>query len=135
MQKDIHVVGAIIQKNNKTLCVQRADSAVNGTDWEFPGGKIEPGETPEQALIREVQEEIGCVITVNQAFDHTIYAYEFANVHLTCFLCELVTGEPTLHVHQAMKWLDASEMPNLKWSPANLPAVKKLQQKMPNRAD
>ncbi|MBC1457311.1 8-oxo-dGTP diphosphatase MutT [Listeria newyorkensis] len=129
MQKDIHVVGAIIQKNNKILCVQRADSAVNGADWEFPGGKIEPGETPEQALIREVQEEIGCVITVNQAFDHTVYAYEFANVHLTCFLCDLITGEPVLHVHQEMKWLDTSELSDLKWSPANLPAVEKLQKK------
>ncbi|MBC1500875.1 (deoxy)nucleoside triphosphate pyrophosphohydrolase [Listeria weihenstephanensis] len=129
MQKDIHVVGAIIQKNGKILCVQRADSAVNGADWEFPGGKIEPGETPEQALIREVQEEIGCEITVTEAFDHTVYAYEFANVHLTCFLCELVAGEPILHVHQAMKWLSASEMLHLKWSPANLPAVEKLQKK------
>ncbi|KMT58607.1 8-oxo-dGTP diphosphatase MutT [Paenilisteria newyorkensis] len=129
MPKDIHVVGAIIQKNNKILCVQRADSAVNGADWEFPGGKIEPGETPEQALIREVQEEIGCAITVNQAFDHTVYAYEFANVHLTCFLCDLITGEPVLHVHQAMKWLNTNELSDLKWSPANLPAVEKLQKK------
>ncbi|MBC6308614.1 (deoxy)nucleoside triphosphate pyrophosphohydrolase [Listeria sp. FSL L7-1582] len=129
MQKDIHVVGAIIQKNGKILCVQRADSAVNGADWEFPGGKIEPGETPGQALIREVQEEIGCEITLTEAFDHTVYAYEFANVHLTCFLCELVAGEPILNVHQAMKWLDTSEMVGLKWSPANLPAVEKLQKK------
>lgn len=135
MQKDIHVVGAIIQKNGKILCVQRADSAVNGSDWEFPGGKIEPCETSEQTLIREVQEEIGCDIAVTQAFEHTVYAYDFANVHLTCFLCELITGEPTLHVHQAMKWLHPSEMQHLKWSPANLPAVEKLQKKMPNRAD
>ncbi|MBC2326250.1 (deoxy)nucleoside triphosphate pyrophosphohydrolase [Listeria booriae] len=129
MPTTLHVVAAIIQNENKTLCVQRIDSAINGSDWEFPGGKIESGETPENALIREVQEEIGCLISVRKEFSQTTYAYDFANVHLTCFLCDLVHGTPALQVHQAMKWLPLDELSDLTWSPANLPAVHKLQKK------
>lgn len=127
MKKAINVVGAIIIKDGKILCVQRGESKALAYLWEFPGGKIEPGETPREALKRELVEELFIEVSVeNQMFEQTTYEYDFGVVHLTTFICSLVEGTPKLTEHVAIRWLTPSELSELEWAPADIPAVEKL---------
>ncbi|MBC2368428.1 (deoxy)nucleoside triphosphate pyrophosphohydrolase [Listeria booriae] len=128
MKKDIHVVGAVIVQNEKILCAQRSSSSSLALQWEFPGGKIEVNETPQNALIREIQEEMDCEVSIGEQVEHTVYEYDFGIVHLTTFLCHLIHGEPKLLEHHAIQWLLPSELDSLTWAPADIPAVQKLQQ-------
>ncbi|MBU5594539.1 (deoxy)nucleoside triphosphate pyrophosphohydrolase [Amphibacillus sp. MSJ-3] len=127
-KKIIKVVGAIIIKDGKILCAQRGESKSLSYKWEFPGGKIEMNETPVQALMREIDEEMKCDIEVGEEFDHTIYEYDFGIVHLTTYCCTLVKGSPILTEHNDIKWLYSHELSSLDWAPADIPAVKKLEQ-------
>ncbi|MBC1502021.1 (deoxy)nucleoside triphosphate pyrophosphohydrolase [Listeria weihenstephanensis] len=127
MKKDIHVVGAVIIQNDKILCAQRAENTSLALQWEFPGGKIEKDETPQNALIREIKEEMGCEVAIGEQLEHTVHEYDFGIVHLTTFLCHLIHGEPQLLEHHAIKWLKPSELNSLSWAPADIPAVHKLQ--------
>ena len=137
MKKEINVVGAIIIRNGKVLCAQRGKSKTLAYLWEFPGGKIEEGETPRQALKRELVEELNIEVSVEESqFEQTAYEYDFAKwrdygnsfgiVNLTTFVCQLKTGEPKLTEHIAIKWLDPSALSSLEWAPADIPAVEKL---------
>lgn len=128
MKKDIHVVGAAILKDGKILCAQRGNKKTLAYKWEFPGGKIEHGETPEQALKRELREEMLCEIEVGAQIDHIVHEYDFGMVHLTIFYCTLKSGEPNLTEHVAMKWLLPEEMPSLDWAPADIPVIEKIVQ-------
>lgn len=128
MKKEINVVGAIIIKNNTILCAQRGKTKALANLWEFPGGKIEVGETPIEALKRELIEELEVKVAVKEeVFDHTSYEYDFGVVHLTTFVCELIEGEPVLTEHRSIKWLRPEELSELEWAPADIPAVKKLE--------
>ncbi|WP_430534824.1 (deoxy)nucleoside triphosphate pyrophosphohydrolase [Listeria rocourtiae] len=127
MKKDIHVVGAVIIQNGKILCAQRSAHTSLALQWEFPGGKIEASETPQNALIREIQEEMDCKVAIGEQVEHTVHEYEFGIVHLTTFLCHLIYGEPKLLEHHAIKWLKPAELESLAWAPADIPAVQKLQ--------
>ncbi|MBM7541184.1 (deoxy)nucleoside triphosphate pyrophosphohydrolase [Amphibacillus cookii] len=126
-KKDIHVVGAVIIKENKILCAQRGASKLLPYKWEFPGGKIERNETPQEALKREVIEELNCEVSVNDQVEHTAYEYDFGIVHLSTYRCQLQKGEPVLIEHEAFKWLEKDELATLDWAAANRPTVKKLQ--------
>lgn len=126
MKKNIHVVGAVIVKDNKILCAQRGASTTLPGKWEFPGGKIEKNERPQQALIREVKEEMLCDIDVGEQIDHEVYEYDFGIVHLTTFYCKLLEGEPTLTEHKSMKWVSPQDLLGLDWAPADIPAVEKI---------
>ncbi|KML31515.1 MULTISPECIES: (deoxy)nucleoside triphosphate pyrophosphohydrolase [Rossellomorea] len=126
MKKDIHVVGAVIFRDGKILCAQRGNDKSLPLLWEFPGGKIEKGETAKQALLREIQEEMKVSIVVNEQIEHTVYEYDFGIVHLTTFACELINEEPTLTEHAAIKWLTPDELHLLEWAPADVPAIEKL---------
>lgn len=95
--------------------------------WEFPGGKIEPGESPKEALRREIDEELGCVVRVGERVETTSHEYDFGIVTLTTFYCELVSGTPTLSEHAAVRWLPPAELGELEWAPADVPAVAKIQ--------
>lgn len=126
MKKNIHVVGAIIVADGKILCAQRGRQQTLPLLWEFPGGKIEETESPEDALSREILEEMGCVIQVGEQVEHTVHEYEFGVVHLTTFYCTLVSGIPTLTEHARIVWLSPNELKTLEWAPADIPAVERL---------
>lgn len=91
--------------------------------WEFPGGKVEPGESPRDALVREIEEELCCEVVVGQEVTTTTYLYDFGTVTLTTFWCELVSGTPILTEHSAVRWLLPAELDGIEWAPADLPAV------------
>ena len=126
--KEIHVVGAIIIEDTHILCAQRPKGKSLELLWEFPGGKIEPNETPESALIREIKEELDCTISVHSFFEKTSYPYSFGTVHLSTYLCELKENKPSLLEHHNLKWLPIEKLHTLEWAPADIPAVNKLQQ-------
>lgn len=123
MKKVITVVGAVIVDGDRVYCVQRgSDGALPGT-WEFPGGKVEPGEAPREALVREIREELACEVSVGDEVTTTAHEYDFAVVHLTTYWCRLQQGTPRLSEHQAEAWLTAAELGSLDWAPADMPAV------------
>lgn len=127
MKKEIKVAGAIIVDNGKILCAQRGPKKSLANYWEFPGGKIEPNETPVEALKRELTEELLISVSVNEeVFESTKYEYDFGFVHLMTFICHLQDGVPKLTEHVAIKWLSADELETLNWAPADIPAVEKL---------
>lgn len=126
MTKHIHVVGAAIAENGKILCAQRGNTKAQPYKWEFPGGKIETGETPQEALEREIQEEMNCKVEVGEWIETTVHEYDFGIVHLTTFYCTLIEGQPTLTEHAAIRWLTAEELGTLDWAPADVPAVEKI---------
>ena len=127
MKKHLDVVGAVIVNDGRILCAQRgADSRLPGL-WEFPGGKIEAGETPRQALERDIAEELRCRIAVGDQVARTTHEYDFAVVTLTTFFCILVEGTPQLTEHAAVVWLDPAELQSVDWAPADIPAVRFVQ--------
>lgn len=133
-KKDIYVVGAVIIKDQKILCAQRGETKTLAYKWEFPGGKIEKGETAEEALKREIDEEMKCKIEVLDQIEHTVYEYDFGIVHLTTFYCRLTEGKPILTEHVDMRWLPKEELPQLDWAPADIPAVEKIAaEKLPEK--
>lgn len=126
MKKQIHVVGAVIIEDGKIFCAQRGNTKTLAYLWEFPGGKIEQGESPQEALKREIKEELYCEIEVGEQVEHTIYDYDFGTVHLSTFKCRITKGQLHLTEHIAVKWLKPEELDRLEWAPADIPAVEKL---------
>ncbi|HZG70473.1 MAG TPA: (deoxy)nucleoside triphosphate pyrophosphohydrolase [Chondromyces sp.] len=126
MKKNIYVVGAVIVENGKILCAQRGPGKSLPYKWEFPGGKIEEGESPQQALQREIQEEMKCEVEIGEQVEHTVYEYDFGIVHLTTFHCRLIKGKPVLTEHVDIKWLPPNKLIDLDWAPADVPAIEKL---------
>ncbi|MDE6627692.1 MAG: 8-oxo-dGTP diphosphatase MutT [Lachnospiraceae bacterium] len=123
--KTIKVVAAIIQDGNKIFATQRGYGEFKD-GWEFPGGKIEQGEAPEEALVREIREELDTEIKVGEKID--IVEYDYPQFHLTmhCFLCEVLSGELTLKEHEAAKWLTKENLDSVDWLPADEGLIKKL---------
>lgn len=126
MTKIIPVAAAAILKNGKYLCTQRAEEKQLGGYWEFPGGKIEAGETPETALIREIKEELSADIKILRYINEAQYTYEFGTVVMKTFEVELISDKITLSEHQNHKWLLPSEFDTLTWAPVDIPAVEIL---------
>lgn len=128
MKKQLDVVGAVIVKDGLVLCAQRGIDSRLAELWEFPGGKVEVGETARQALEREITEELKCRIDVGEQIVRTIHEYDFAVVILTTFFCTLLEGSPELTEHAAVAWLPPAQLLSLQWAPADIPAVQAVQE-------
>jgi 8-oxo-dGTP diphosphatase len=127
MPKQIDVVGAVIVRAGLVFCAQRGPGGALAGKWEFPGGKLELGESAPEALRREIREELNCEVQVGEQLTVTSYEYEFGTVNLTTFYCELVDGEPTLSEHEASLWLEPADLDSLDWAAADIPAVRLAQ--------
>ena len=123
--KTVKVVAAIICSNGKILATQRGYGGYKDW-WEFPGGKTEPGETPEEALRREIREELDTEIRVESFFTTVEYDYPEFHLSMDCFLCTIVGGSPVLLEHEAAKWLLPEELDSVRWLPADEEIVRKL---------
>lgn len=126
MKKTIQVVGAAVVRDGLVLCAQRGQTGSLPGMWEFPGGKIEPGESARDALIREIDEELKCSVLVGEEINTTLHEYDFAVISLTTFFCELIAGEPTLMEHEAVAWMSPENLFDLDWAPADIPAVESI---------
>ena len=127
--KSIEVVAAIIQDGDRIFATQRGYGDFKDW-WEFPGGKMEAGETPEQALVREIMEELSADIKVGKLL-HTV-EWDYPQFHLTmhCFMCSLVADAMHLNEHEAAKWLTADTLSSVKWLPADLVLIPLIEQEL-----
>lgn len=123
--KTINVVAAIIIKDNKIFATQRGYGEFKD-GWEFPGGKVEQGEAPENAIVREIKEELDSVIEVKEYFDTVEYDYPNFHLSMKCYICTVVSGKLELLEHEAAKWLDKESLDTVDWLPADLGLVDKL---------
>ncbi len=108
------------------LAAQRSERMSLPGKWEFPGGKIEPGESPEQALARELDEELHCQVDVGRRVATTEHEYDFGIVILSTFYCTLISGMPQLVEHSEVRWVRVAELDQLNWAPADVPAVRRV---------
>lgn len=124
MKKYIKVVGAVIvNENDEILCAQRPEGKSLELMWEFPGGKIEEGEAPLNALRRELEEEMNCQIEVGDKIITTVHEYDFGIVELTTYYSKVISGDIQLLEHVDMKWLKREVIDTLEWAPADIPAI------------
>ena len=123
--KRIEVVAAIIRKEGRIFATQRGYGEWKDW-WEFPGGKMEPGETPEEALKREIREELSTEIRVDELLCTVEYDYPKFALTLHCYLCSLVTEALHLNEHEAARWLANDELDSVKWLPADREVIEKM---------
>ena len=126
--KQIEVVAAIIRKGDRIFATQRGYGEWQDW-WEFPGGKMEAGETPEEALVREIREELSAEISVDELLCTVEYQYPAFFLKMHCYLCSLVTEALHLNEHEAAKWLTKNELDSVKWLLADVKVVKTLMNK------
>lgn len=124
--KSFSVTAAIIKKDDKFLIARRSPNKHLAGFWEFPGGKIEDGETPENCLKRELQEELNIQVTIKGFFMENEHHYGDRIIVLKAYLCELLTGEITLKDHDQFAWIDLDEFNNYNFAPADIPFIKAL---------
>ena len=115
----VEVVAALVWDNGKFMICQRPAHKARPLLWEFVGGKVEPGETKEQALIRECQEELAITLNVNDVFMDVVHEYPDINIHLTLFNATIADGVPQLIEHNDIKWILPAEIPNYDFCPAD----------------
>jgi 8-oxo-dGTP diphosphatase len=121
----VPVVCAIIVRGGRIMLAQRPPDKKLGGLWEFPGGKVEAGESAEAALHRELQEELGCTVRITQTLVPFVHAYDWGRIELIPFLCELAEGspEPHAHEHTALVWVERGELKRYELAPADVPLV------------
>ena len=122
----VEVVAALIWHENKFLICQRPTTKSCALLWEFVGGKVEPGETKEQALIRECQEELGITLSVGDVFTEVVHTYPDITVHLTLFHANIAQGTPQKLEHNDIQWITAAEIPNFNFCPADKEILEKI---------
>ena len=116
--KTISVVAAIICDGDHIFATQRGYGDWKDY-WEFPGGKVEPKETPEEALVREIREELGAEINIDSYLTTVDYNYPKFHLNMRCYLCRVINGELTLKEHEAARWLSKDELDSVAWLPAD----------------
>ncbi|MDO5708262.1 MAG: (deoxy)nucleoside triphosphate pyrophosphohydrolase [Andreesenia angusta] len=124
-KKTIRVVAAIIIMDDKVLACQRGYGEFKGK-WEFPGGKIEVGETKEKALIREIHEELSVDITIHKFLTNTKFSYDNFNLDMDSYICSISKGKIDLKEHSSLKWLAKSDLNNIDWIAADIDIVNHL---------
>ena len=127
MKKMIKVVGAIIENSNsEILCALRSPKMSMPNLWEFPGGKIENGESHGEAIQREIEEELSCKVEYIEDFNNNTHEYDNVIVNLITVKCKLIEGTPTSNEHSKLIWLKRENLDSLNWAPADIPAVEEL---------
>lgn len=127
MKKTIKVVAAIIEnEQDEILCALRSPNMSLGNLWEFPGGKVEEGESLFYAIEREIKEELNCIVKAIDVFDENTHEYEKVIVNLIGIKCKLVDGEPIAREHSKLIYLKKENLKSLVWAPADVPIVENL---------
>jgi 8-oxo-dGTP diphosphatase len=127
VKKTVRVVGAVIyNEQNEILCALRSPEMSLPNFWEFPGGKMEEGENPEETLVREIHEELGCTIEVYEKMKEVHHEYPNIIVHLLTYKAKIVEGEPKAKEHAELKWVPIRNLHSLEWAPADIPTVEAL---------
>ena len=124
--KTINVVAAVIFKDGKVFATQRGYGEFKD-GWEFPGGKVEPGESPEDALRREIREELEVEVNVGDLIDTIEYDYPAFHLSMKCFACTIAGGSPHLLEHEAAKWLKSKQLGSVDWLPADVTLIPKIE--------
>lgn len=124
--KTINVVAAVIFKDDKVFATQRGYGEFKD-GWEFPGGKVEQGESPEDALRREIREELEVDINVGDLIETIEYDYPAFHLSMKCFACTIVGGSPHLLEHEAAKWLTSMQLGSVDWLPADVTLIPKIE--------
>lgn len=132
--KSIHVACAIIEQNGLVLAAQRSEAMSLPLKWEFPGGKIDPGESPEECLKRELMEEMSVEIVLGQPLPPVTHQYPTFIVTLYPFTCTITSGEITLHEHAAITWLPPEQLHTLGWAEADWPVIESYRERLRNSA-
>ncbi len=127
--RSINVVAAIIRDDNKIFATQRGHGEYKD-GWEFPGGKIEPGETPQQALVREIKEELDTEIVVGELLTTIEYDYPMFHLSMQCFWCKILDGTPVLKEHEDARWLDSEHIGSVEWLPADLSIIRMIKEQI-----
>ena len=125
--KTVKVAAAIIIDNDKIFATQRGYGQFKD-GWEFPGGKVEPGETSKEAIVREIKEELCADIAVGDLIDTVEYDYPDFHLSMDCFICTLLSEELILKEHEAARWLSKDELGSVAWLPADITLIEKLRQ-------
>ena len=125
-KRELFVVAGAIIKDGKVFSAQRGNSGKTAFKWEFPGGKINSGETPEEALARELKEELSIDVKVHELIYKVVDENDDVNLHIDTYRCSLISGTPTLSEHINMTWSDKKELDNLEFSPADNPVLAKI---------
>ena len=129
--KTVKVVAAIIIHDNKIFATQRGYGEFKD-GWEFPGGKIEPGETPQEALVREIKEELDIEIEVKDFLETVEYDYPEFHLSMDCFFCVIRSGELVLKEHEAAKWLTVETLDSVDWLPADQGLIEGIREYLKN---
>ena len=127
METKVEVVAALIWDKDKFLICQRSANKARGLLWEFVGGKVEKGETKEEALVRECQEELAIAVEPRDVFTEVTHEYPDIIVHLTLFNCVITSGQPQLLEHNDLQWITPAQIPNYDFCPADIEILKKIQ--------
>lgn len=132
--KVVRVVAAIIIENEKVFATQRGYGEFKD-GWEFPGGKIEPNETAQDALVREIKEELDTEVEVLELLDTVEYDYPQFHLSMDCFICKIKSGNLVLKEHEAAKWLIKENLESVDWLPADLGLIPKIKKYMSEVSD